>query len=412
MTSRTAIVLCSMGLSALPATSCTKGHSGLSMPFTESHEEPPQQTSLRQAQSENMSFADRYMTAMADVYDRAQRSAKTPQARLMAQRCKILAGIDAMSSAVDLNPIVGLMDMAVMVTINRELIEEPWATELFGAESVAVILSALKLQEADIWSVASSYLTADQISELHQLAKRWRVTHPDQQYVSNARLTDFPEARSGPGSGGGAPLAGSVFSLLTLNPFSGLKPAVREVEESRILAERMFFYLQHMPVLVSWQADSLYDQMLMQPQMQKLFTDTSTVASSTSRFADATSQFANETGRFADTVEKFREQLPQQQSTLVEQMNELIARQRDAALKEATAQVSIERDATIQQLNTSISTQQDAMTRNLQVVMDQSIDRLYLHLRSLVLFAAGSLLAVLVLYRVAATVFTSRRAHA
>jgi hypothetical protein len=83
-------------------------------------------------------------------------------------------------------------------------------------------------------------------------------------------------------------------------------------------------------------------------------------------------------------------------------LNQLIATQRDAALKQATTQVSVERDATVKQLNTTVSAQQAELTRNMQTVIDNSIDRLYARIRSIVLIAAASILAVLLMYRLLA----------
>jgi hypothetical protein len=363
-------------------------------------------TNLQEIQGSIMGFADRYIAAMADVYDRAQRNATSLDVRLALQRWKILAGLGAASNAVDPNPVVGLMDMALMVTLTSQTLSEPWAAEFFGKEDLAIILTTLKAQEADIWRIAGSYLTGDQINELRQLAVRWREDHPDQRYVAGARLADFPEStRSNPP--GGVPLVNSVFGLLTLDPFTGLDPAVKEVEQSRILAERLFFYLQHVPVMMTWQADALYLQILIEPQVQKLFGDMNTVAGSTTRFTEATSQFSEATSRVATSVERFRTRLPEQQATLVTQLDELIAKQRAAALDQATTQVSMQTSATIDQLNSTVATQQAAMAKNLQTVMDRSIDRLYERLRSLVLIAAGSILGALVIYRL---VFARRAA--
>jgi hypothetical protein len=139
---------------------------------------------------------------MADGYDRAQGAAKDPQGHIMAQRLKILAGTGAIANAVDPNPLVGLMDMALMVTLTRQIAQDPWAGEVFGPESAQAILATLKEQEANAWRLAGSYLTPPQIQELRDLA----------------------------------------------------------------LAERVFFDLRHMLIMTSWQADALYEQMLAPPR--------------------------------------------------------------------------------------------------------------------------------------------------
>ena len=318
-------------------------------------------------QAANMSFADRYFAAMADVCDRARADAKNPQAAIMAQRMKILAGTDAMGNAVNPNPIAGLMDMAVMVTLTHEIAQDDWVRETFGKPTADAIVATLKLQEADIWSVAAPYVTAEQVKELRELAVRWRAEHPNQRYVAGARLTDFNEKKRSDNAAG--EIVGSALNLVKLDPFGGLDPAVKEVAESRVLAERLFFYLRHMPMLMSWQSDLLFDQMLAQPQMTQLFANTTAVAGSTTRFSEATSQFSGASSNIAESVEKFRIQLPDQQAKLVAE------------------------------LGATITAQQGLMTQNLQVISDQSIDRLYQRGRSLVFFTVGSVLLAFILYR-------------
>jgi len=366
-------------------------------------------TDPSQIQHATMSFADRYMTAMADVYDKALLETKDPSKALQIERFKILAGGGAMTNAVDPNPIVGLMDMAVMVQLTREITDEPWAEEMFGPSHAAAIRAELKEQERDIWELASTYLTSEQITELKDIVTRWRQENPNQIYVAGARLADFPEGK--PSSAAAQQLANSVFNLIRLDPFGGLDPAIQEVERSRILAERLFYYLQHTPILLAWEIDAISFQMLDRPQIQQIIDDTTSVAASTTRFSDSTQEFADATKSVAKSVEDFRLQLPKQQATLVDQLNQLLTDQLNSTLKQATTQVSFERDATIKQLDTSVTAQQDAIAKNLQVVVDTTVDRLYGRLRSLILIIVGSILAAFVIYRLIATFVLPKKAN-
>lgn len=328
---------------------------------------------------------------MADIYDRMQLTATTPEARLMAQRMKILSGTGAMGNAVDPQPVAGLMDMAIMVRLNRQIAEDPWVAREFGPEAAEALVAVLQRQEQDIWAIAASHVSPERIDELDQLVKRWRDEHPDQRYISGARLADFPEsARSG---------GDSVFVLINLDPFHGLDPAVKEVSETRVMAERLFFYLRHMPMLMSWQADTLFDQMVADPEMTKLFGNAATIAGSSKTFTDASAQFSKSSSEVAQSVERFRLQLPDQQRQLVSDLGDLIARQREGAVGQATTQVSLHREMTIQQLATSIAEQQELMTRNLQLISERSIDHTYQAARSLMLITVGTVLLAFVLYR-------------
>lgn len=395
------------------------------------------QVDYERVQSATMSFAERYITAVDDVFDRIQPSLDSPEARLAALQGRIRAGLGALGNAVNQNPLVGLMDMTLMVSLTRETLSDPWAAEMYGAENVALVAAALKSQEAQVWEVAALFLTQGQLDELRRLVEEWRTEHPGQRFVGGAQLADFPQAkRTGAGGQG---IVGSVFNIIRLDPFSGLDPAVAQIEESRLLAGRMFFYLRNMPTVLSWQTEALYEEAMLQPQVVRLFGDAGTVAEATTRFNDSARDFANASGRFADTVERFRAQLPEQQRQLMDQLNDMIARQRDEALKQLAAEVAVARDdalkqlseefavardealtqasaevaaqskAAIEQLNTLAKGQQDLAAQNLQVVADRSIDRVYARARVVVLLGAGALLVALLLYRAVIAMLGLRR---
>ncbi len=387
-----------------------------------------EQVDPKQVQTKTINFATRYIAAISDVYDQVQGSLTTPEARMSALQDKLNACQGALNNAVDPNPVLGLMDMTLMVTLTRVTADDSWVSEQYGAENAARIREVLKGQEAIIWTLAGEKLTPDQVKELRQLVDQWRREHPGQRHVGTARLADFTEAKQ---ANGGLRVANSIFNLVRPDPFAGLDPAVRQVEESRLLAERMFFYTQYMPMLLSWQTDVLYNRMLAdtlrQPKVTKLLEDTSTVSASTTRFNDSTARFVEFCGEFARTIEKFRAGLPEQQATLVKQLDELVAKEREAAIKQATKDLDVliatqrdaalkqvnvdiaaQRQAAIEQLGSTVQTQQDLMAKNLQDVMDTSIDRLYFRAWTVVVIAAASILVVLVIYRVIAALFFDR----
>jgi hypothetical protein len=376
-------------------------------------------------QALTMSFATRYIVVIADVYDRVGKNTVAPEAQLVILRGKILAGTEATRNATNINPVVGFMDMAVMVSLTRESMEDPWARDALGVENAALVVQTLKTEEADIWSLADANLSPAQVQELRGLIKSWRLAHPEQHYVSGVQLADYPEAKKAPPPGLRMPT--SVFDMVRLDPFAGLDPAVRQVEESRVLAERMFYYLQNMPTLVSWQTDALYVRMITQPQVTQLLKDTSTFSNNTTDFTESTARFAAATTQIAQTVETFRTQLPEQQATLVKQVNETVATQRDAALqqasadiavqrdaalKQASAEITVQRDGAIKQINDTLNAQQEVMAKNLQAIVDRSLDQFYHYVFYLVLLAAGALLGVLVLFRLVACVLPVGKARA
>jgi hypothetical protein len=380
---------------------------------------------MTMAQRDVMNFSGRFASAMADAYDQLAASAKTQKARDTALDRKRGNVTAALVNATDENPLVGLMDMLVMVTIVRQSSEDPWFTELFGDDG-AKLIAVLKDEETDIWQIGSRYLTPAQLTEIHDVINHWRRDHPNQRYVAMVRLTDFPEAK--PGSGPGFNRPGSVFGLLFLDPLAGLDPAVRQVELTREAAERMFFYIQWMPILVSWEAESAYRRMTQEPQMQKFLDDTSRFTDNTSKFTDNTLKFANATKEVAEAVKGFPPYLTEERQKAVDQVAQKFAEQRDGTVKQvaqavqterdaairqvaetvavereqiihaATTRVASERQSTIDQLNATIQTQRQALVQDMESATARSINRIFLLATVLVVVSVVvTVLAVLIL---------------
>jgi hypothetical protein len=78
---------------------------------------------------------------------------------------------------------------------------------------------------------------------------------------------------------------GSVFSLLKVDPLSGLDPAVREIAQTRMFAERALFVTQKMPMLLRWQTELLSVNAVEMPAVQQMVSNSTQIAASVERFA-------------------------------------------------------------------------------------------------------------------------------
>ena len=47
------------------------------------------------------------------------------------------------------------------------------------------------------------------------------------------------------------PLFSELSELVSLDPLSGLEPTTREIEQTRLFAERTLFYLQRVPLILN-----------------------------------------------------------------------------------------------------------------------------------------------------------------
>ena len=332
-------------------------------------------------QADTMGFADRFITAMTGVYDTLERRADTPVAKDAAQQLKTDLALGAISNAVNPRPIAGMIDMVVLVTLLRQIAEAPWTRLMFGPDAPRLV-EVLRRQEADVRSMASQYLTDAQLAELNQLAQQWHRAHPDDRSVSHVHLADLPEANRPPEARGKLP--SSVFGLLFFDPTSNLDPAVREIALSRATSERMFFYLQRLPLLLHLQGVGFYRQLLEVPQLARAMQDASAIAGSTTRFAEVSS-------RFTDIVDRFPQQLSDERQQAIRQLSDAIAGQREAAITQAATRIAVQRDQAIKQMAAALRREQQGFVSDLEAAIDRSIHRLLKRLAAL-----GLILLVLV----------------
>jgi hypothetical protein len=320
-----------------------------------------------------MSYADRFCSAIADAYDQLDAGAATPQAKEIALNRKVGNITAAIVNASDDNPVAGLLDMLVMASLTRASTEDAWFTAAFGADGVRVVAVHRQLED-EIWQIAAQYLSARQLGELHDSIDHWRRDHPEQRYVAMVRLSDIARPRIDSPHGSRDP--GSVFHLLFLDPFASLDPAVREVERSRETAERVFYYMQRMPMILSGQAELAARRSLEAPQVGSFLGDTSKFTDSTLRFADATLAVA-------DAIKQFPQFMTEERQRAIEQANQKVTEQRDAAIKQMATAVAAERDAAVKQVSGVVATEREAAISQATTRASAESDELLVHFGSL-----------------------------
>ena len=204
-----------------------------------------QQTLLR--------FADGYSTRMVVGVDKLQRSTEAfGTAEVL--KWKIALASETCTIATGPNAIANLLDMTVFVTVTRMALEEYWQPRVFG-DSAQPMLQSCRNAEAEIWQVAAMVLSPDQQTELHKAIDVWHHQNPQPESVLAARALSFASVAEANKADMARP--GSVFSLLGVDPFAGMDPAVREIAQTRIFAERALYVTQKMPMLLRWQTELL-----------------------------------------------------------------------------------------------------------------------------------------------------------
>ncbi len=308
----------------------------------------PGNATVTEVQSEIMSFADTFNGLMSQQWNQAVSAVEaaaagsgewkpTPEQVARARRSALeikLANASAVNAiASSPNPIVGVADLLTVVTLQRMVLEET-APRTFGEASARALVGALREQEARLWRIAERVYTVEQRQELADLLAQWRQVNPGQRYVSAVRLEDFAKDRqltmTTVGSGN------SVLSLLGIDPLAGLDPTTREVQKSRLLGERMFFYASRSPNIMKWHVESLASNLARMPELQ------GTVAS-------------------LDRVSKAAEVIAAQSEALPKNLEA----EREATLKQAFDSIREERQATIDQIFEGLTQQRTALLDDL-----------------------------------------------
>jgi cell division septation protein DedD len=258
-----------------------------------------------------MDFADRFAGTVTEFAIRFESDLPSRGARLEATRLRFYPLASAFQIAGGPNPGIALLDMVVLVTLNRIVWEEHWRAQVFGAPAEVMVGGFRKL-EADIWSISKKVLTQTQQEELSAVILEWRHKNPAQIRVNFVRFSDFGELRPD------SPLAAALRA-------GGLLPevaeAARAADEIRLLGDRAMYMLSRMQTLTNLQVDLAYEELLSQPEITQIFSDTT-------RFVDISDRFA-----------KIFEQVPAQ-----------IASERSAAITHFFKELSKERESLLERL--------------------------------------------------------------
>ena len=241
-------------------------------------------------QQQIMRFADTYAATVAQACDEISASATNADSmgiRLTALRWKLGQATSAYTDATGQNPAVNALDMLVLVSMAR-IVVEGYGVETYG-DAIHPLLDAQRNLETNAWTLAGGLLKKSQQQELRDLIQEWRQKNPNQHYVGQIRFREFVTALGKmPSQTATAPT--SIFSLLYLDPLAGLDPTAAAIEETRELGERAMYYTQRMPGLLSWQAEVLAYQLASQPESKQMLDDAHRLATSSEVFAKTAQQ--------------------------------------------------------------------------------------------------------------------------
>jgi len=219
--------------------------------------------SLLQIQLSVMRFADEYTAWVTERVGVFQLSTDDPGERLAAQSWLVSQATSAFTIAAGPNPELNAIDMLVFATLSRMVIEDRWVGELYGPRAEGLLVAHRGLEER-IWNYAPMLLSEAQTVELRSGIEAWHRKNPVMRAVPFIHFEDFAFATGATLAGTAS--TGSIFSFLGLDPLSNLDPAVRELAQTRQLAERAVYYGQRAPKLISMEVQRLAFELAMTPE--------------------------------------------------------------------------------------------------------------------------------------------------
>jgi len=226
---------------------------------------------LQDLQLKVMRFADEYVGRTNEVLNKFKSESVTPEERLTVQNWKLQQATSAYIVASGPNSLANALDMVVLASLSRMVLDDAWVAERWGARAIPV-QETYRALEASAYGMVEDLLTASQMARLREVLIQWRAQNPNVRAVAYIHFRDFAKSVGAPKPGEEG-TAGNLFAVLNLDPFSSLDPAIREITQTRQLAERAIYYVQRAPELIDMQVERLTDQLAVMPETKTLLAD-------------------------------------------------------------------------------------------------------------------------------------------
>ena len=227
---------------------------------TGSTQKEEQAEKVTRIQAEVMAFADVYVGEVLASTSRIPAASAEDQVQLLGFQVRQSAAAFEIASGE--NPVTNLFDMVILVASTRAVVESYWNPKVFGApgQPLSAVLARL---EPKIWTIAGQIMDAKQEASLRGFVLDWLARNPDVHDVASIRIADLASMLRSTSSGLGSP--NDVLKATGLDPFGGIDPAVLEVQRTRVLAERAFYFAKRWPRLLDLQTRLLTVQLSLQP---------------------------------------------------------------------------------------------------------------------------------------------------
>jgi hypothetical protein len=276
---------------------------------------PAAQAGLVEKQSQLQRFTDDFLARSGQGLDESAERLGTEPGREQVLRIKLLLGSSVLSIVSGPNPNANLLDLVSVTVLTRMSVEDYWMHTTNGA-AFQPWLDASRVLETNVWDLAARFLTPAQVAELRAGINQWYERTPEVRTAYFARPHAFAslvwatQVTEAPKN--------SVLSLVSLDPTAGLDPAVREITQSRLFAERAMYTAQRMPFILRLQGELLTYDVAEQPTIRLVFSNSVQVSESAGRIS-------RDVETLSQTIGQLPNQLAAERKEILRQSRQAIA---------------------------------------------------------------------------------------
>jgi hypothetical protein len=293
-------------------------------------------------QQEVMRFADLYVERVVQRTEQLAQEIQAAELRLTVFNWQFTQATAAVQIAAGPNPVANAVDMVVLVSLNRRIVETSWV-ERYG-DAASVVVRSYQSLEQEAWQLLDGVGTPAQLAELDAALSRWSEDNPGLETAAFIRFADF----AGLGAQAEVRVSPGLLGIVGLDPLEGIDPAVREFEQTRLLAERAVYYGQRLPILFDIQIRQMAARFAETPETRNLLAT------------------VNQVGELSAAVARLTEQTPV-----------LLAREREAAIAQFMAALEAQqRDMLALTTQLKAALEAGTLTARSLDAMVQSTDRL------------------------------------
>ena len=232
-----------------------------------SKEKDDAKLTAKELQASLMSYADMVTTVMGQIVYNIKDEDLPLEIRLIVLRDMTYTVSTAVTIAAEPNPLTGLLDATVIITVGRMIYEQYWIPK--HGKQLEMVLKGYRKLEENIWKTASEVLNAKQLQELENMIAEHRKTYPNQTDFVQLRFADFSALRAK------SPLASQAKSGGLLAPVSDV---TRQLEATERLAERAMFLATRLPLMTGAFMDVWLSLWLTNPEVKDVTEDVKTLS--------------------------------------------------------------------------------------------------------------------------------------